>query len=122
MKKKSKKKAKKKSVKNLKANIKAKTKTSKPELTVKVTGDKMKPWKGSFPTNVASADIITTSVTASGTAFTKNQEEYLVETVDMAKTYKPYLSKVKFGLSFVKGIQIEFERKPGGIVKKKIKE
>ncbi len=121
MKKKSKKKADKKADKKLKAKTKIIAKTNKPHLKVKFAGDKAKPWKGSFPTDATSADIITTSVSASGNAFTLPQKEFLMESVDMAKTYKPYLSKAKIGLSFKKGLYFEVERKPAKIVKKKIK-
>ena len=98
---------------------KYKIKPGQPTIIVGMRGGGQKPWKGTFPTSKTSMDIVTTSTTTSGNSVTAPQMNHLVETVDMARTYKPFISKVKFSISLKNGLTIEIERKPSKIVRKK---
>ncbi len=78
-------------------------------------------YKETFPSSVSSADIVTASTMATHVTLPLGQKQQLIETIDFAKTNKPFISKFKIAVSLKDGFQFEIERQPSKIVKTKKK-
>ena len=89
---------------------------------IKVTtiGPDQKKHEQTFTTDVSSATIVsksTEAITTTTTTPPPEQLEQLVETVDFAKSHKPFISRIKVSVGWKDGFQFEVERSPSQITK-----
>ena len=70
-----------------------------------------------FPTDVSSVDIVTASTAATTTTLPPEQVQQLVETVDYAKTHKPFISELEISINFKDGFKFRVKREPSKVIK-----
>jgi hypothetical protein len=70
-----------------------------------------------FPTTFSSKDIAITSAGTSTTIIPPEQMQQLVETIDYAKTNKPFISEIEISLSFKDGLKFRIKREPSKVIK-----
>ena len=89
---------------------------------IKVTaiGPDQQRYEQTFTTNTSSATIVsksTEAITTTTTSPPPEQLDQLVETVDFAKSHKPFISRIKISVGWKDGFQFEVERLPSQITK-----
>lgn len=70
-----------------------------------------------YPTEVSSGQIVEDSTMASGIQLTPDEKIQMIETVDIAKTHKPYLSEVELSLNIKEGFKFRIKREPAKIIR-----
>lgn len=70
-----------------------------------------------YPVKESSVQIVEDSTMACGVQLTLDEKTQMIETVDIAKTHKPYLSEVEISLNIKEGFKFRVKREPAKIIR-----
>ena len=70
-----------------------------------------------FTTDVSSVDIVNASTMTTTTTLPPEYYQQLVETVDYAKSHKPFISELEISVNFKDGFKFRIKREPSKVVK-----